>query len=61
MDNFSVSTFQHIFPLNDYIEHNTDGLNCVCEPKIDWNDMLVIHNSADGREFREEKIKEIKV
>ena len=43
--------WQHIYPVNDWIDHKTEGLNCICEPLIDWENMLVVHNSADGREL----------
>jgi len=42
--------WQHVYPTDDWIEHKLEGLDCICEPKIDWNNKLVIHNSADGRE-----------
>ena len=45
--------WQHIIPKNDWIEHKDFGLDCICEPKIDWEYMLVIHNSFDGRELEE--------
>ena len=48
--------WQHILPVNDWIEHKDIGLDCICEPKIDWEYMLVIHNSADGRELRKKII-----
>ena len=43
--------WRHIYPVNDWIDHKTEGLNCICEPLIDWENMLVVHNSADGREL----------
>lgn len=41
----------HIYPLNDWIEHKLEGTGCVCEPRIEIEDgeLIVIHNSADGR------------
>lgn len=39
----------HVTPVNDLIEH-TDN-DCWCEP-IDKDDVIV-HNSADGREYIE--------
>lgn len=45
--------WQHIYPHNDWIEHKLEGFDCCCEPRIDWEFMLVIHNSADGRETKE--------
>lgn len=50
----------HTFPLNDLIEHDTNGDDCVCGPEIipvpcedgsmGWQ---VIHHSLDAREARE--------
>ncbi len=50
----------HVWPVNDLIEHATDGTECSCGPttepverddgSIGW---LVIHHSLDGREFGE--------
>ncbi len=51
--------WQHIYPNNDWIEHKLEGLDCVCEPRSDWQNMLVIHNSADGREKKEEQMNDI--
>ena len=41
--------WQHVYPVNDWIEHILEGLNCICEPRIDWKYMIVIHNAIDGR------------
>jgi len=49
----TLSNWQHIYPTDDWIEHKLVGLDCICEPKIDWENSLVIHNSADGREIKE--------
>jgi hypothetical protein len=56
----TVSTI-HVEPVNDLIEHDTSGQTCVCGPterpvvrddgSIGW---VVVHNSLDGRELREE-------
>jgi len=50
----------HVIPVNDLIEHDTDGGDCVCGPdtepverddgSIAW---LVSHHSLDGRELEE--------
>ena len=48
--------WQHNYPLNE--EHKLTGLDCICNPKIDWKDNLVIHNSFDNRGIIE-KAKEI--
>jgi hypothetical protein len=43
----------HVYPKNDWIEHEVEGTMCICEPRIDWELGIVIHNSADGRESQE--------
>lgn len=43
----------HIYPNNDIKEHILEGVNCPCEPKITtdgYDDVIIIHNSFDGRE-----------
>ena len=44
----------HVHPLNDIKEHDTSdtGNTCYCEPtcKMEAGEMVVIHNSFDGRE-----------
>ncbi len=44
----------HIHPLNDKKQHDTSetGNTCHCEPtcKMEAGEMVVIHNSFDGRE-----------
>ena len=44
--------WQHIIPVDDLKEHTTIG-GCECDPKIDWEVMIVIHNSYDHREVVE--------
>jgi len=46
----------HVYPLRDWIEHKIEGTGCVCEPRVEPEngEMIVIHNSADGRELTEE-------
>lgn len=44
----------HVMPINDLCEHSQEC--CWCNPKIErtWDDsVVVIHNSADGRELQE--------
>lgn len=55
----SENTF-HVYPVNDLIEHETDGEPCVCNPTtvpIEREDgsmaWQVIHHSLDGRELSE--------
>lgn len=43
----------HVYPLNDTSEHKLDGADCWCNPTIDEEDHLVIHNAADEREMFE--------
>lgn len=56
----------HIYPRNDWIDHDVDGLahecQCRCEPRIEYSDPktgtpycepLVIHNAIDQRELEE--------
>lgn len=49
----------HIYPADDWIEHDTDSSECICEPTIEYVDKetgipfsepLVIHNAIDQRE-----------
>lgn len=46
----------HVIPKADYIEHE-DSTECICGPRVEEssNQMLVVHHSLDGREFREKK------
>lgn len=51
----------HVLPINDLKEHE-ETTTCWCNPKVEFSDPetgeahegLVIHNSADGREFVEQ-------
>lgn len=48
----------HVHPLNDKREHYTDGRHCSCFPEIFVDgdgDVVVIHNSFDGREWSGEE------
>lgn len=50
----------HVYPVDDIIEHETDGDGCPCGPtpesvtrddgSIGW---LLVHHSLDGREFED--------
>ena len=44
----------NILPINDLKEHLEDS-TCECRPKIIYEngEMIIIHNSFDGREFIE--------
>jgi len=45
----------HILPVEDIEEHD-EHVACKCDPRIevvDNGDILIIHNSFDGREYDE--------
>lgn len=44
----------HILPVNDLAKH-LESSTCECNPKIEYinGNMIIIHNSFDGREFVE--------
>lgn len=45
----------HVIPINDLKEH-VEQSTCLCSPCVqilDEGDLLVVHNSYDGREFNE--------
>lgn len=51
----------HTYPVNDLIEHVTDGDDCPCGPDFDPVEAedgsigySVVHHALDGREHREE-------
>lgn len=50
----------HVYPVNDLVEHDTDGDDCVCGPEtttVEREDgsigYVVTHHSLDDRELRE--------
>jgi hypothetical protein len=50
----------HVLPVADLIEHDDEGLGCVCGPDVEWvigpdgsGGRLVTHHSLDGREIQE--------
>jgi hypothetical protein len=50
-----VSTV-HVYPVNDLVEHETGGDDCVCGPDVEFVDgggILISHHSLDGRELTE--------
>jgi hypothetical protein len=56
-----VSVTVHVVPVNDLVEHDTDGPDCVCGPTVEPVDRddgslgwLVVHHSLDGRERAED-------
>ncbi len=44
----------HTYPLDDWKEHETDGDDCWCNPRIEEDGKLIVHNSMDERESYEE-------
>ena len=51
----------HILPVNDLKEHE-ELTTCECKPRIeilDDGEIMVIHNSYDGREYIEELVSNI--
>jgi hypothetical protein len=50
----------NIVPVNDLKEH-IDSSVCKCCPTVEFSngEMIIIHNSYDGREFKEELINNI--
>lgn len=39
----------HVIPLYDMRRHQLTA-NCWCEPELDFEYMIAVHHSADGRE-----------
>lgn len=39
--------FRHIYPVEDVSEHELKGVNCWCDPTIDLENSLVIHNRIE--------------
>lgn len=50
----------HILPIND-IEDHEESSTCKCKPKVVFenNEMIIVHNSFDGREKKEKLIENI--
>lgn len=48
-----MMNWQHVYPVNDSKKHNLEGLICDCEPEIDWDNQIVVHNAWDLREAQE--------
>lgn len=50
----------NIIPIDDLKEH-TENNSCACSPSIIFEneEMIVIHNAYDGRQFKEELINNI--
>lgn len=45
--------WQHVYPVNDKKPHITEGFDCSCDPEIDWDNKIIIHNAWDMREAQE--------
>lgn len=50
----------HVVPIEDLVEHNTNGDDCLCGPEHELvpgkdgsDNWLIIHHSLDGRELAE--------
>ena len=48
----------HVVPIDDWIDHCAEGLDCLCEPVLElcdpdtgewYSTPLVMHNAVDGR------------
>lgn len=47
------STWTHVSPNNDAKAHILVGTDCHCRPRVDWNELIIVHNSYDAREHFE--------
>jgi hypothetical protein len=53
----------HIYPLDDTFDHEYNGMDCPCHPTVrvetaPWDyrcNILIVHNSFDGREHSTER------
>lgn len=52
-DGSNARLMTHVVPVGDLREHITDR-ECWCNPSVDDDDLIVIHNSMDERESYEE-------
>lgn len=50
----------HILPVGDLKKHSEES-TCECHPKVIFENgnMIIVHNSYDGRELKEQLIAEI--
>ena len=44
----------HVFPMGDCEPHDLESFDCKCDPVIDYNDMMVVHNAFDKRHVMEQ-------
>ena len=59
-DHLIVGSAVHVYPVDDLVEHELVGDNCICGPQpvvvkcddgsIEW---VIAHHSLDGRELSE--------
>jgi hypothetical protein len=47
------TNWHHVVPRNDTHGHLTSGKECECQPRINADDLLIVHNAYDNREFDE--------
>lgn len=40
----------HVYPPDDLLDHDTQSLECWCDPRIDEVEGLIVHNAFDGRD-----------
>lgn len=43
----------HVYPVNDIKKHTLKGFDCECDPILDLDNQIVIHNAWDIREAQE--------
>jgi hypothetical protein len=45
----------HVYPLDDQIDHEREGDECPCGPKVlfEPSGQVIVHHSLDGRELEE--------
>lgn len=49
-----LGEYIHVYPLNDLREHELEGVDCWCNPRIE-DDWVVVHNAMDQRERCEQR------
>jgi hypothetical protein len=47
IEDIDGSGFRHVYPNEDIKEHITEGVNCWCDPVIELENDLVIHNRVE--------------
>jgi hypothetical protein len=45
----------HVYPINDLVEHISEGDGCACgpTPRLEGEAWIYVHHSIDGRELTE--------